>query len=377
MKVVILGYIGKRITGIGRVLIATLNKLAPLDRNITYILYTNYDNSELVNYPFPDNVIVKTYPVTRMSSIKNLLFNCFIFPFFLFREHPDVVYVPNFVFIPITFAPVIAVIHDMIEFKLPEKFSKIRMFYRHIIVPLIAKKAKHILTVSENSAKDIVNICNISREKITVVYNAVSDEFKPVVNGKSPLPDNPYMLYVGTVDYPGKNVHNAIRAFEKYKACSCSPLKFVIAGMPGKGFEAVERMMRESDYSDDIVYFGYVDMDMLNKLYTFARIFIFISYYEGFGLPILEAMKFGVPVITSNCSCLPEIAGDSAIICSPDNIDEIALAIKKLDRDEQFRETLIKKGRDNLNRFSWDATARKTLEIIKKVVGETQKWKHR
>ncbi len=369
MKVVILGYIGKRITGIGRVLIATLEKLALLDSNISYILYTNYDNTELINHPFPENIIIKTYPVTRMSSVKNLLFNCFVFPFFLLRERPDIVYVPNFVLIPFTFAPMIAVIHDMIEFKLPGKFSKLRTFYRHIIVPLIAKKAKHILTVSENSAKDIAEICNVSPQKITVVPNSVSDEFKPVPE-KTPIVESPYMLYVGTVDYPGKNVHNAIKAFEQYKASCNSKLKFVIAGMPGKGFETVEQLIQNSSYKNDIIYLGYVDIDKLNILYTFARMFIFLSYYEGFGLPILEAMKFGIPVITSNRSCLPEVADDAAIICNPDDINEISQAIKKLDRNEQLRDTLIDKGKKNLNRFSWDKTAAKTLEIIKQIVGE-------
>ena len=239
------------------------------------------------------------------------------------------------------------------------------MFYRHIAVPRMAKLSEHIIAVSENSKNDIIDICKVDESKISVIYNGVANDFQ-LKKKEPPKLNYDYLLYVGTVDYPGKNLYNSILAFEIYIKESNSDVKFVICGIPGKGFEKVNGLINNSNYRDHIKYLGYVkDKDLFNY-YEYAKGFVFISYYEGFGLPVIEAMKFGIPVITSNRSSLPEIAGDAAIICDPDNIDEICSAYKKILEDSNIRTKLINKGYSNLKRFSWEKTASQTIEILEK-----------
>lgn len=368
MKILINGYVGKKITGIGRTLIETIKHMAAIDEKNEFVIFTNFDNDEFFQINFPQNIKVKKIYITKMSSIKNLLFNAFIFPFLSIKEKADVVYLPNFTLISFSFKPIVSVIHDMIEFKVGEKFSKLRMAYRHMIVPRMASKSKAVITVSENSKKDIIEICKTNPSKISVIYDAVSNDFNKVNDENLRLVQNNYILYVGTVDHPGKNLFNAIKAFEQYKDITNSDIKFVVCGMPGKGFEVVDELMKNSKYSMDILYKGFVTDNVLFNYYSFAKVFIFISYYEGFGIPILEAMKFGVPVITSNKSSLPEVAGDAALICAPDNINEIVHSIEKILQDDTLRNNLIENGFKNLKRFSWEVTAKQTLEVLKKTM---------
>ena len=364
MKVLVNGYVGKKITGIGRTLLETIEHIAKIDPTVKFIVVTNYDNDDLFEYPFPRNVEIVKSPVSKMSSLKNLLFNAFVFPFSALKYQVDLVYYPNFTFIPFTFRPVIAVIHDMIEFKVNEKFSKLRMLYRKMIVPRMASISKHIITVSEHSKKDIVEICGVSEEKISVVYNSVSEKFTHSDGFVNEYGD--YMLYVGTVDHPGKNSFNAVKAFELYRQNHPdSNLKFIICGMPGKGYEQVFSEIQNSSFKDDIVLTGYVSEATLSGLYKNAKLFVFISYYEGFGLPVLEAMKCGIPVITSNRSSLPEVAGDAALICDPDQIPEIVAAMETILSSEGTAKQLVEKGFRNLKRFSWDVTAKETLKVFK------------
>lgn len=365
MKILINGYVGAKITGIGRTLIETIKEISKQKPDIDIVVYTNYDNSELISNLFRSNVKIKTYPISREKPIKNLLFNSLIFPFLSLKEKANIVYLPNFILILFKFRPTISVIHDMIEFKIKDKFSIIRVVYRNFAVPRMAKLSEHIITVSENSKNDIIDICKVDESKISVIYNGVANDFQ--LNQKEPPKLNyDYLLYVGTVDYPGKNLYNSILAFEIYIKESNSDIKFVICGMPGKGFDKVNELINNSNYIDHIKYLGYVkDKDLFNY-YKYAKGFVFISYYEGFGLPVLEAMKFGVPVVTSNRSSLPEIADDAAVICDPDNIEEIYRAYKKILEDSNFRTKLINKGYSNLKRFSWEKTAKQTIEILEK-----------
>lgn len=368
MKILINGYVGKKITGIGRTLIETVKHMSILEKNNTFVIYTNYDNDEFFQIDFPKNVQVKRINVTKMSSMKNLLFNAFVFPFLSLKENADIVYLPNFTLISFSFRPIVSVIHDMIEFKVGEKFSKLRMAYRHMIVPRMASKSKAVITVSENSKKDIIEICKTEVSKIRVIYDAVSNDFNKVSDNSLRLIKDAYILYVGTVDHPGKNLFNAIKAFEKYKSDTHSDMKFLVCGMPGKGFEVVEELMNNSKFSNDILYKGFVNDNDLFNYYSFASLFIFISYYEGFGMPILEAMKFGIPVITSNRSSLPEVAGEAALICDPDNLEEILESIYKIINDENIKNKLVENGYKNLERFSWEETAQKTLKIFNKIM---------
>jgi len=364
MRILVNGYIGPRITGIGRTLIETLKKMAIMSSDSIFIVYANFDNRELIEAFEMPNIVIKTVNISRENTLLNLLFNVLIFPFLALYEKVDKVYISNFMLMLLKFRPTVVVIHDMIEFKIDAKFSKFKMLYRNWAVPSMAKKSDHVITVSENSKKDIVEICGIKKSKISVIYNGIASNFN-VCTTQRRMIDEEYILFVGTVDFPGKNIHNTIRAFELLVSKYKKKFKLVICGMPGKGAEVIYSQIKNSKYRHLIQYLGYVEDQQLKCLYQFASIFVFISYYEGFGLPIIEAMKFGVPVITSDRSCLPEIAGSAALICDPDNFAEICEAFNSLIVNTTKRQKMINKGFDNIKRFNWSNVGRESLKILK------------
>lgn len=367
MRIIANAYLGKKITGIGRYFIEVISSIAKINPDIEFIIYTNFDAAELLTHDFKSkNILVKPYGVSKSRPVANLLFNAFIFPWIIIKERADLLYVPNFTLLLFKVRPTVAVIYDTIEFKLERKFSKLRTMYRQFIVPRMAQFSDHIITISESSKRDIVELFGVDNGKITITYCAVSDNFS--LEKVSAIPtDARYMLYVGTVDHPGKNVYNTLKAFESYKSKCDDSLKFVICGMPGKGFETVSEAIKRSPYINDIVYKGYVGDEELYQLYTHAELFIFTSRYEGFGLPVLEAMRYGLPVITSNRSSLPEVAGDAAFTCNPDDVDEMATAIGRIVNEPILRVEMVRKGYENLKRFSWDDAARGTISVLKMV----------
>lgn len=215
MKIVVSGYVGKKITGIGRNLICLLDSAG---KNNTYILYTNEDMKDSFTFQNP-NVIVKTYRVSKNSSMKNLLWTTFVFPFVVLKEKADKALIPNFTLLLLKFKPTVVIMHDLIEFNVPNKFSKKKMFYRTKIAdPITARRANHIITVSENSKRDIIKFLRVSADKLTVVYNGVDqkkfrkmdyEKAKTVLQKREwPLD---FLLYAGTIDHPGKMQWESLR----------------------------------------------------------------------------------------------------------------------------------------------------------------------
>ena len=334
MKIVISGYIGKKITGIGRNLICLLDNSRS---DIEYIVYTNYDMKEDLKFSNP-RVKVKTYNISKMKSMKNLLWTTFIFPLVVLKEHADEVLIPNFTLLLFKFKPTVVIMHDLIEFNIPDKFSRIKMFYRTKLAdPITARRANHIITVSNNSKNDIVHFLRIREDKISVIYNGVDQEkFSKMQADKAAMlikeknwPED-FILYVGTIDHPGKNAMGVIKAFEKLRESNDYDGKLVLAGMPGAGYEIISEYIKNSRYSNEIVITGFVTDDELIALYSTCNVFCFVSLYEGFGIPPLEALSCGAKVIVSETSSLPEVVGDVGIKINPNDVNQLVHAIKKI-----------------------------------------------
>ena len=373
MNVVVNGYVGKKNTGIARYLVNIIKNIALLDESVIYILYTNYNNKYIINYNFPSNVKIKKISVTKNSSILNILYNSFIFPINCWLVRADLIYVANFMMLTLYSSPVVSVIHDLIEFNLPKKFSYIRVAFRKFVVPRMAKKSKYIITPSNSSKNDIVKLFHTKESKILVIYNGYDFLCNDLVKSESYFKKDKYILYVGTVDYPGKNIHGAVKAFEHLKVKYKHNLKFMIAGMPGKDFKVVKEIVNNSFYRHDIVLLGYVSDIDLDALYKNASVFIFPSFYEGFGLPILEAMVYGVPVITSDKSSLPEVAGNAALISCPYDYKQMAVYLNDILSNEKTKKELVLKGYENLKRFSWLKASELTLQVFRKAWNEHEK----
>lgn len=348
MKIVISGYVGKKITGIGRNLTALLNEAKYGEQ---YVIYVNEDMRDDFKFTNP-NVLVKTYPISKMSSMKNLLWTTFFFPFVVSKEKADRALIPNFTLLLLKFRPTYVIMHDLIEYNVPNKFSKLKMFYRTKLAnPITAKTADKIITISENSKQDIIKFLGVPEKKITIVrcgvdqqkfYKMNEDKAKGILKGKGWPAD--YLLYVGTVDHPGKNAMGLIKAFEELKKNHEYEGSLILAGMPGAGYEVIEEYVSKSTVKDDIYITGFVSDEELVALYSECTVFCFVSLYEGFGIPPLEALACGAKVVASNTSSLPEVIGDLGIAVDPSNQDAITEGIRtslttpqKADYDEKVK----------------------------------------
>lgn len=258
---------------------------------------------------------------------------------------------------PINYKNKISTIHDITFIRYPQSYSwKFRTVYK-VLIPLILKTSKKIITVSEFSKKDICNYYHIPNERIQVVYNAVSNNFYKKLDENIQRKD--YALAVSSPNLH-KNFGPMIEAFEKANI----NLELKIIGSMSGTFKNHEYNIK----TNKIKFMGRVNDVELIDLYQHAKFFIFPSLYEGFGIPPLEAQACGCPVISSNTASLPEILNDSAYYFNPNNIDEITNSIKKIHMDEVLRNNLMDKGSFNLKRFSWNLSANKLNTIINEVL---------
>ena len=261
----------------------------------------------------------------------------------------------------------IASIMDMTTFVDPTWFSAKFSFYYKFIVPLFAKNAAHILTISESSKSDILKYLNIPEQKVTVIYCAVAEKFlepkrdtvlDQKLLSKLGLKPKSYLLGVSSLD-PRKNFKGLINAFLEMKL----EIPLVIVGSKGKVF-ADEDLKNTLIENQSIIFTGYVEDSELIALYRYAKCFVYPSLYEGFGMPPLEAMASDCPTIVSNTSSMPEVCGDASLYVDPLDILSIMEKIDLLINDNMLREKLIILGRERCRRFSWKESALKLREVI-------------
>lgn len=275
---------------------------------------------------------------------------------------------------PLRFPRNILVVHDLSFLEHPEWFSRrFRLYYR-IVVPRMARRALAVVTVSEFSKDRIVRLLGVAPEKVHVVYQAASPAFHQIeddevrrVSEKLGL-SRPYLLFVGSVS-PRKNLTTAIDAFNAVTKRLPGPLEMLIVGVSSKSFPQVRI---PAGREKDLRPMGYVDDEDLPGLYAGAKALVYPSLYEGFGLPPLEAMACGTPVITSNCSSLPEVVGDAALLVDPRSVRELEDALYRMLTDADLSENLRKRGLERAKRFSWEDSARRMIEICRGEVASCQ-----
>ncbi|WP_434462718.1 glycosyltransferase family 4 protein [Serratia plymuthica] len=251
--------------------------------------------------------------------------------------------------------------HDVTYKRYPESFSKkFRLFYGFLI-PMMLRHSKRLLTVSEFSKKEINNVYGYPIDKIEIIYNAVSDEFKRTVRSDE---NKPYFLAVSSPNFH-KNFHGMLKAFEllgdKYN------ISLKIIGKTATSFSKQD-FSSLINKTEKIEFMGRVDDKDMIKLYQNALAFVFPSFYEGFGIPPLEAQSCGCPVISSNMASMPEVLRDSALYFDPYNEKDIASAMEKIILDEKLRSELISRGDANIKRFSWSDSALKISQIVDEIL---------
>lgn len=261
-----------------------------------------------------------------------------------------------------TSVPSVAVIHDINfeHFPLDLRFSH-RKYYRHFF-PKFARKAKRIITVSAYSKNDIAEKYRVSPDKIDVAYNGVSDSFSPVAGEIKTGVKNKFtegkdfFVFVGAL-HPRKNLARMFMAFDLFKAETNSSLKLVVVGEKYFWNREISNAWENMKHKQEVVFTGHQNREELHKIMGSARALIFVSYFEGFGLPLVEAMKCGVPVLAANASCLPEIAGGAALLVDPFSVSSITEGMKKINSDDALREKLVNDGLQRCTYFSWQKTA--------------------
>jgi len=260
--------------------------------------------------------------------------------------------------------PSIQTIHDLSFEHYPKDLPFAAQKYNQIMIPMAAKKARQIFSVSEYSKNDIANLYDISSHKIVVIYNAAKEDFGPSTaeqiqetrnkysNGK------PYYLYVGALN-PRKNLVNLFKAFDLVCDKKGNEHKLIVVGNKMYWTKEIEQTYNNMVFKEDVIFLGHLDTANLNQIYGAALALTYVSYFEGFGIPIVEAFRSHCPVITSNVSSMPEVAGDAALLVNPFEADDIARAMVQIADSDKLRHRLIEKGKQQLKRFNWDSSAQK------------------
>ncbi len=268
-----------------------------------------------------------------------------------------------------TKVPTLLVIHDLAFEHYPHFINKLASFYYRHYTPLFARKAKLIATVSEFSKSDICEKYQIDKKKVEVVFNGAKDTYKPlsaveIEDVKNEYTDKAdYFLYVGAI-HPRKNVKNIFLAFDQFKKTSGSDMKLVVAGRKAWQMDDTEDCYDQLTYKKDIIFTGHLLPEALCKVIGAAYAMIYVSLFEGFGIPILEAMNCDVPVITSNVSSMPEVAGDACLQVNPLSPVEICSAMQTFYIDKHRRQECIELGRVQREKFSWDMTTASIWKMI-------------
>lgn len=273
--------------------------------------------------------------------------------------------------------PQIAVFHDINFEHFPQDFPRLALWHYKKFFPKFARKAKKIITVSEFSKQDIIEKYGVEPDKINVVYNGANEGFKPLPEEEKSIirnqytAGNQYFMFVGSL-HPRKNLARLFPAFDMFKERTGSDVKLLIVGEKRWWTEPIQKAYEAMRHKDDVVFVGHLQMSELHRVTAAALASVYVSYFEGFGIPIVEAYKCDVPVITSNVTSMPEVAGDAALLVDPFDIESIASALE-LVMDENVRNSLIEKGRIRRNDFSWDKAAEQWYTVISTEVEKAHK----
>ena len=264
--------------------------------------------------------------------------------------------------------PQIAVFHDINFEHFPQDFPRLALWHYKKYFPKYARKAEKIITVSEFSKQDIIDNYGVDPEKINVVYNGANEGFKPISEEEKQkiilqyAAGYQYFMFVGSL-HPRKNLVRLFPAFDIFKEKTGSDVKLLIVGEKRWWTEPIQKAYEAMRHKDDVVFVGHLQIDELQRVTAAALASVYVSYFEGFGIPIIEAYKCDVPVITSNVTSMPEVAGDAALLVDPFDVESIASAME-LVMDENVRNSLIEKGRERRNDFSWDKAAEGWWNVI-------------
>ncbi len=311
------------------------------------------------------------------SPVVNIAWHQTALPRWCKKRNSDVLFLPaGNRRVPISApCPMVGTVHDFSSIHVQGKYDPARMFYIKKLLPLFVRRLSKVITVSENSKKDIVEYAGVPESRVRVIYNGINRRvYFPRDKEAAGLQMSakyhfrlPYLVYVSRLEHPGKNHVRLIRAFAQLKEKEKISHQLVLAGSDWNGSEEIRRAAAGSSASADIVFTGFMPSADLPDLYCGADFFMFPSLYEGFGIPIIEAMACKVPVACSNVSSMPEVAAQAALLFDPYNEESMEDAMRKFVTDEKMRESYGQKGLERSKAFDWAISAAETLEVMREV----------
>ncbi len=349
--------------GIGTYVSNLVRGLARLDHDHEYTLICRPDDVDFVRALGPNfrdwSDRSGNYTVQEQLTI----------PVDVWRAKPDLFHAPHYVLPPLTPGKTVVTIHDCIHLRFPQYLpNRLAHWYAQVFLAGAARKASRVITVSEASKRDIIHFLHTPASKVEVVYNGFderltspSPEDEARVRDRFQL-DAPFVLYAGNIK-PHKNVDRLIEAFAQLRQRGMTSVKLLIIGDDISKYSNLRRLVHRHQLHQQVRFLGFVSTDTLAALYQLAQVFVFPSLYEGFGLPPLEAMANGTPVITSNVSSLPEVVGDAALLIDPLDSESLADAMYRVLNEPDLRADLVRRGHERVKAFSWDRSVERTHQI--------------
>lgn len=360
-----------KLDGIGWFSYQVLKRLTQSNPDVHFVFL--FDRGYDESFIFSDNITpIVMGPQARHPFLYYTWFQLSVKPL-LNRMKPDLFLSPDGFLSLGAKCRQLPVIHDLNFLHNPQDVLYLTSRYYNYFFPKFAKAATRIATVSEYSKEDIAKSYGIDRNRIDVVYNGINEGFRPLTDQEKLsvriqyTQGKPYFLFVGSQS-PRKNLVRLIQAFDRFKAQTPCDMKLVLAGTSFWGEGEVHKAIEKSNVIQDVVFTGRIQQAELEKLIGSAFALTFVPYFEGFGIPLVEAMQCDVPVISSNTTCMPEIAGEAALYTNPFDVEDIADKMNRLFLGDNLRQQLVEKGRMQRQQFSWDKSARLLWQSINKAL---------
>lgn len=338
-----------------------------------YVLFTSRDCR--ATFPLSQNVTEVASHVSAKFRPAKIVWEQSVLPVQLARHGIDVLLSPANIAPLAHRCPSAVIIHDLIPFFRPEVFTFIERTAMRVLFRMSALRSNTVITVSESSRRDIIELLGVAPERVVVIPGGCDPRFQPV-----PLTDETraqlrevgiperYLLYVAA-SRSYKNVDGLIRAFKLLKERHAIPHALVLTGLADRAQHDLVALVGDLGLERDVVFSGFLDDRLLPLVYSAADVLVYPSFYEGFGLPVIEAMACGTPVAASNRTSLPEAVGDAGLLFDPDDIEDMAATIRRIVDDPALRAQLVAKGLVHASRFSWDQTAKRTLATLTSLAG--------
>ena len=356
--------------GMGNYIKNLVDGLSKIDKDNEYFVIVSENNKDFFRINKKNFKIINLGKKVTMD-LPRLFWEQISLPRFLKKNKIDVLHSPSFVMPIISKAKNVLTVADMTFITHPQVHTLIKRVYFSLFMPYSIKKADRVISISESTKKDILHYVKVDEKKIKTIYLAADSSF--IVQNKEKcrkkIKENydvssPFILFIGMIE-PRKNLERLIIAFSELRKKGNIPYRLVIVGRKGWKVRGMLSMIKSLEIEKEIIFTGYVPDEDLARFYNAAEFFVYPSLYEGFGIPIIEAMACGCPVITSNISSMPEVAGDAALLVDPGDVSQISSAMRRLIKDKKLREDMIKRGIKRSSEFSWKKCAKETLKIYR------------